>query len=142
MEHTRAKWTPYHGHMATAKREHNIITKLFITQTAFGGPLQFELSSFIVYVLASRVVSCYELNITIQINLYFRQLHLNQLVKTTGVVTSSTGVLPQLSLVKYDCGKCSFILGPFQQSQNEEVKPGICPECQSRGPFEINMEQV
>ena len=66
MEHTRAKWTPYHGHMATAKREHNIITKLFITQTAFGGPLQFELSSFIVYVLASRVVSCYELNITIQ----------------------------------------------------------------------------
>ncbi|XP_067934703.1 DNA replication licensing factor mcm2-like [Watersipora subatra] len=71
-----------------------------------------------------------------------RQLHLNQLIKTSGVVTSSTGVLPQLSLVKYDCSKCSFVLGPFQQGQNEEIKPGVCPECQSRGPFEINMEQT
>ena len=58
------------------------------------------------------------------------------------MVTSSTGVLPQLSMVKYDCGKCNFVLGPFQQGQNEEIKPGVCPECQSRGPFEINMEQV
>lgn len=58
------------------------------------------------------------------------------------MVTSSTGVLPQLNMVKYDCGKCNFVLGPFQQGQNEEIKPGVCPECQSRGPFEINMEQV
>ena len=57
-------------------------------------------------------------------------------------MTSSTGVLPQLNMVKYDCGKCNFVLGPFQQGQNEEIKPGVCPECQSRGPFEINMEQV
>ncbi|CAB3988376.1 DNA replication licensing factor MCM2, partial [Paramuricea clavata] len=71
-----------------------------------------------------------------------RQLHLNQLIRTSGVVSSSTGVLPQLSMVKYDCNKCSFILGPFFQSQNQEVKPGTCPECQSRGPFEINMEQT
>ena len=71
-----------------------------------------------------------------------RQLHVNQLIKTSGVVASSTGVLPQLSMVKYDCGKCNFVLGPFQQGQNEEIKPGVCPECQSRGPFDINMEQV
>uniref|UniRef100_A0AAY4B3M4 DNA replication licensing factor MCM2 n=1 Tax=Denticeps clupeoides TaxID=299321 RepID=A0AAY4B3M4_9TELE len=71
-----------------------------------------------------------------------RQLHLNQLIRTSGVVTSCTGVLPQLGLVKYNCNKCSFILGPFFQSQNQEVKPGSCPECQSLGPFEINMEQV
>lgn len=71
-----------------------------------------------------------------------RQLHVNQLIRTCGVVTSSTGILPQLSMVKYDCQKCSFILGPFFQSPNQEVKPGSCPECQSRGPFEINVEQV
>lgn len=71
-----------------------------------------------------------------------RQLHLNQLIRTSGVVTSCTGVLPQLSMVKYNCSKCNFILGPFCQSQNQEVKPGSCPECQSTGPFEINMEEV
>ncbi|XP_067855179.1 DNA replication licensing factor MCM2 [Heptranchias perlo] len=71
-----------------------------------------------------------------------RQLHLNQLIRTSGVVTSCTGVLPQLSMVKYNCNKCNFILGPFFQSQNQEVKPGSCPECQSMGPFEINMEET
>lgn len=71
-----------------------------------------------------------------------RQLHLNQLIRTSGVVTSCTGVLPQLSMVKYNCNKCSFVLGPFAQSQNQEVKPGSCPECQSAGPFEVNMEEV
>merc|ERR1719336_1494326 len=69
-----------------------------------------------------------------------RQLHLNQLIRTSGVVTSSTGVLPQLSLIKYDCDKCSYVLGPFVQTQNQETKPGICPECQSQGPFQVNME--
>jgi len=73
---------------------------------------------------------------------YARQLHLNQLIRTSGVVTSCTGVMPQLSVIKYDCVKCGFILGPFYQSQNQEVKPGTCPECQSSGPFELNMEQV
>ena len=71
-----------------------------------------------------------------------RQLHLNQLIRTSGVITSCTGVLPQLSVIKYDCNKCNYILGPFYQTQSQEVKPGSCPECQSTGPFEINMEQV
>uniref|UniRef100_A0A2C9K1B1 DNA replication licensing factor MCM2 n=1 Tax=Biomphalaria glabrata TaxID=6526 RepID=A0A2C9K1B1_BIOGL len=71
-----------------------------------------------------------------------RQLHLNQMIRTNGVVTSVTGVLPQLSVIRFDCNKCSFILGPFYQTQNTEIKPGSCPECQSQGPFEINMEQT
>ncbi len=75
-------------------------------------------------------------------SLTYRQLHLNQLIRTSGVVTSCTGILPQLNMIKYDCLKCGFILGPFYQRQNQEVKPGTCPECQSSGPFEINMEQV
>lgn len=72
----------------------------------------------------------------------FRKLHVNQLVRTLGVVTATTGVLPQLSVVKFDCNKCGFILGPFTQTQDHEVQPGACPECQSSGPFTINMEQT
>lgn len=72
----------------------------------------------------------------------FRKLHLNQLVRTLGVVTATTGVLPQLSVVKYDCKKCGCVLGPFPQMQSQEVDPGSCPECQSAGPFTINMEQT
>jgi DNA replication licensing factor MCM2 len=71
-----------------------------------------------------------------------RQLHLNQLVRTNGVVTCSTSVLPQLNMIKYNCLKCNFLLGPFYQSLEKEVKPQTCPECQSQGPFEINMEQT
>ena len=66
-----------------------------------------------------------------------RQLHLNQLIRTCGVVTSSTGILPVLKVIKYDCQKCMFVLGPFYQKQDQEVKPGTCLECQSNGPFEI-----
>ncbi len=69
-----------------------------------------------------------------------RQLHLNQLIRTSGVVTSSTGVLPQLSVIKYNCNKCSYIMGPFVQQQNTETKPGTCPECQSQGPFEVTIQ--
>merc|ERR1719391_1078823 len=71
-----------------------------------------------------------------------RQLHLNHLIRTSGVVSGSSGVLPQLSMIKYDCVKCGYVVGPFYQSQNEETKPGTCPECQSLGPFEINMQQT
>ncbi|XP_066139011.1 DNA replication licensing factor Mcm2 [Euwallacea fornicatus] len=72
----------------------------------------------------------------------FRKLHVNQLVRTLGVVTATTGVLPQLSLIKFDCNKCGFVLGPFTQTQDMEVQPNSCPECQSTGPFSINMEQT
>jgi len=73
---------------------------------------------------------------------HLRQLHLNQLIRTSGVVTSHTGVLPQLNLVKFDCTKCGNTIGPFVQTQGKEVKPTSCPECQSYGPFEVNMEQT
>jgi len=83
-----------------------------------------------------------------------RQLHLNQLIKTEGVwecvcahtrpgvVTTTTGILPQLSMIKYDCVKCGYVLGPFVQRQQEETHPSACPDCQSRGPFDINIEEV
>jgi len=69
-----------------------------------------------------------------------RQSHLHQLVRTTGVVTRRTGVFPQLREVCFTCEKCGFIVGPFHQSTNEEVKPNACPNCQSKGPFALNVE--
>merc|ERR1719273_2458931 len=45
-------------------------------------------------------------------------------------------------MVKYDCTKCGYVLGPFYQDQQEEAKPGTCPECQSLGPFEINQVET
>ncbi|CAF1302374.1 unnamed protein product [Adineta steineri] len=68
--------------------------------------------------------------------------HLNKLIGISGVVTTSTGVLPQLSVIKFNCQKCGFTLGPFAQNQENEIKPGSCPECQSNGPFELNMEET
>ena len=62
-----------------------------------------------------------------------RQLHLDQLIRTSGVVSVSREVLPQLSMIKYDRVKCVYEMGPFYQSQNKETKPGTCPECQSLG---------
>ena len=75
-------------------------------------------------------------------NFNLRQLHLSQLVRTNGVITSSTSVLPQLNLIKYNCLKCNFLMGPFSQTLEKEVRPNMCPECQSQGPFDINMEQT
>ena len=68
----------------------------------------------------------------------YRQLHLNQLIRTSGVITSATGILPQLSVIKFDCNKCSYVLGPYVQGQSNEIKPGSCPECQSNGPFQVS----
>lgn len=57
-------------------------------------------------------------------------------------MTRRSGVFPQLQQVKYDCNKCGAVLGPFFQNSYSEVKVGSCPECQSKGPFSVNIEQV
>lgn len=71
------------------------------------------------------------------LQLYRRQFHLNKLIRVTGVVTRRTGVFPQLQMVKYDCTKCGFLLGPFYQNTETEVKPNSCPQCQTKGGFEV-----
>lgn len=71
-----------------------------------------------------------------------RQIHLNQLIKTCGVVTTTTGIMPQLAMTKFDCAKCGYIIGPIVQPAGQEVKPNTCPECQSGGPFDINAEET
>ncbi|VFQ64957.1 unnamed protein product [Cuscuta campestris] len=71
-----------------------------------------------------------------------RQIHLNTMIRIGGVVTRRSGVFPQLQQVKFDCNKCCSILGPFFQNSYSEVKVGSCPECQSKGPFTVNIEQT
>uniref|UniRef100_A0A1I7TZ09 DNA replication licensing factor MCM2 n=1 Tax=Caenorhabditis tropicalis TaxID=1561998 RepID=A0A1I7TZ09_9PELO len=71
-----------------------------------------------------------------------RQVHLNMLIRTSGVVTIASGILPQLAVVKYDCVACGYLLGPFVQQNDEEVRPTICPSCQGKGPFELNVENT
>ncbi|KAJ1382676.1 P-loop containing nucleoside triphosphate hydrolase [Sesbania bispinosa] len=71
-----------------------------------------------------------------------RQIHLNTMIRIGGVVTRCSGVFPQLQQVKYDCNKCGAILRPFSQNSYSEVKVGSCPECQSKGPFTVNIEQT
>lgn len=71
-----------------------------------------------------------------------RQVHLDALVRVTGVVTRRGGVMPQLKYVKFDCGKCGEVLGPFHQDATKEVKISFCSSCSSKGPFTVNSEQV
>lgn len=69
-----------------------------------------------------------------------RQGHLNALIKVPGVVTRRTGVFPQLKVLRFDCGKCGAVVGPFTQNDASEVRPTSCPECQAAGPFALNHE--
>jgi DNA replication licensing factor MCM2 len=71
-----------------------------------------------------------------------RRGHLNHLVRVSGVVTRRSGVFPQLKYVKFDCGKCGAVLGPFYQDTQKEVRVSFCPNCESKGPFRVNSEQV
>ena len=71
-----------------------------------------------------------------------RRANLNTLVRVSGVVTRRTGVFPQLKYVKFDCRKCGAVLGPFYQDSTKEVKISYCPNCEGKGPFSVNSEQV
>ncbi|EGG23394.1 MCM family protein [Cavenderia fasciculata] len=73
---------------------------------------------------------------------HIRQSDLNCLVKVSGVVTRRSSVYPQLKFIKFDCIKCNHVLGPYYQDGNTEIKIGLCPQCQSKGPFVINNDQT
>jgi DNA replication licensing factor MCM2 len=72
-----------------------------------------------------------------------RHTHLNVLISIKGVVTRRTGVFPQLKVIKYDCGKCGHMAGPFVVSTVGKIpKPTTCASCQSKGPFTVNQTQT
>ncbi|KAG5500413.1 hypothetical protein JKF63_03506 [Porcisia hertigi] len=69
----------------------------------------------------------------------FRQLHMNVLVRVEGVVIRRSPVYPQMDAVKYDCTRCSYIIGPIYQRGDKEQRVSMCPSCHSKGPFRVNM---
>eukprot|EP00316_Scyphosphaera_apsteinii_P000527 CAMPEP_0119314172 /NCGR_PEP_ID=MMETSP1333-20130426/31965_1 /TAXON_ID=418940 /ORGANISM="Scyphosphaera apsteinii, Strain RCC1455" /LENGTH=910 /DNA_ID=CAMNT_0007319233 /DNA_START=48 /DNA_END=2780 /DNA_ORIENTATION=+ len=72
-----------------------------------------------------------------------RQVHMNCLVKVSGVVTRRSNVFPQLKVCKYTCSNCGYVLGPFSISGNEPRMAGTqCPACQAKGPYTLNTEQT
>ena len=72
-----------------------------------------------------------------------RQHHLLQLVMVEGVVTRRTAVYPQLQQVKYTCNKCSAVIGPYMQTDQNELSSLVrCYECQSDRGFTVNAQQT
>ncbi|PXF40917.1 DNA replication licensing factor mcm2 [Gracilariopsis chorda] len=71
-----------------------------------------------------------------------RHVHLNTLIKVSGVVTRRSGVFPHLRIVKLNCEKCRRVLTPPSTTTiRPERSIRSCPECESRGPFTINSEE-
>ena len=71
-----------------------------------------------------------------------RHNHLNTMVRVTGVVTRRSGVFPQLQLVRFNCVRCGYLMGPFVQDMKEEIKISQCTGCESRGPFTVNSAET
>jgi DNA replication licensing factor MCM2 len=71
-----------------------------------------------------------------------RHVHLNAFVRVSGVITRRTGIFPQLKVCYFNCGKCGGVIGPIQQNDAAEARVGMCPDCQSKGPFSVNSEQT
>ena len=72
-----------------------------------------------------------------------RQVHMDCLVKVSGVVTRRSSVHPQLRVCKYNCTNCGYILGPFSVAGPEPKMAGTqCPSCQAKGPYTLNTEQT
>ena len=71
-----------------------------------------------------------------------RHHHLNKLIKVRGVVTRRTGVYPQLKVMVFFCSKCGEKKGPIFQNSHNQVDIGICGNCQSKGPFKLNIEET
>lgn len=71
-----------------------------------------------------------------------RHIHLNTLIKVSGVVTRRSGVFPHLRMVRLNCEKCHQILSPTATSAGRpERSIAQCPECGARGPFSVNSEE-
>eukprot|EP00747_Dinoflagellata_sp_TGD_P157651 gnl/TRDRNA2_/TRDRNA2_177755_c3_seq2.p1 gnl/TRDRNA2_/TRDRNA2_177755_c3~~gnl/TRDRNA2_/TRDRNA2_177755_c3_seq2.p1 ORF type:complete len:753 (-),score=-12.39 gnl/TRDRNA2_/TRDRNA2_177755_c3_seq2:528-2786(-) len=72
-----------------------------------------------------------------------RNIHINRLVRASGLVSRCTGIFPQLLITTFLCGKCGYKIGPFAQKTVEaETKPISCPNCQSRSTFILNDQET
>lgn len=71
-----------------------------------------------------------------------RHIHLNTLIKVSGVVTRRSGVFPHLRMVRLNCEKCHQVLSPTATTSGRpERSIAQCPECGAKGPFSVNSEE-
>lgn len=70
-----------------------------------------------------------------------RARDINLLIKLEGVVTRRSGVYPQICQAVFTCMKCAASIGPLEQQVNRDVRPGQCPECETRGPFTLDQSR-
>jgi len=68
--------------------------------------------------------------------------HLNMLVNVHGVVTKRSGVFNQVKRLYLRCAKCNYPCGPFEVTEEKELKPGSCIECQSKGPWRVDRQRT
>ncbi len=45
-------------------------------------------------------------------------------------------------VVKYECVRCSSLIGPIIFDWSGETKPKMCAACQSKGPFTLSTEHT
>ena len=66
-----------------------------------------------------------------------RQSQLNKFISVSGVVTTRTGVYPQMVKGYYNCMQCSELIGPRDTRNNKPVNINNCPNCEGLGPFKV-----
>jgi len=66
--------------------------------------------------------------------------HLNKLVNVEGVVTKRGLVQNQVKRLHLRCAKCNYPSGPFDVSEEQDLRPGSCIECQSKGPWRVDRQ--
>eukprot|EP00834_Sanchytrium_tribonematis_P004042 NODE_180_length_13923_cov_0.697772.p2 type:complete len:762 gc:universal NODE_180_length_13923_cov_0.697772:10948-13233(+) len=73
-----------------------------------------------------------------------RENHLNTLICVTGTITRKSVMYPHQKVLKFNCSRCSAILGPFIQDsiQGAPIKVRGCGECGARSGFVLNTEET
>jgi DNA replication licensing factor MCM2 len=72
----------------------------------------------------------------------FRCNHLNKLVNVEGVVTKRGLVQNQVKRLHLRCAKCNYPSGPFDVTEESDLRPGSCIECQSKGPWRVDRQKT
>uniref|UniRef100_A0A7E4UQG6 MCM domain-containing protein n=1 Tax=Panagrellus redivivus TaxID=6233 RepID=A0A7E4UQG6_PANRE len=60
----------------------------------------------------------------------------NAMVKIQGFVTSTTGLLSQFTVTRFECPHCGTSMGPIAGTAGTNVKPVACEKCGHQGSFE------
>eukprot|EP00835_Amoeboradix_gromovi_P004485 NODE_352_length_10276_cov_0.244178.p1 type:complete len:859 gc:universal NODE_352_length_10276_cov_0.244178:7263-9839(+) len=73
-----------------------------------------------------------------------REHHLNTMISVTGTITRKSVMYPHQKVLKFNCSKCSAVLGPFIQDSvlANPITVRGCGECGARSGFVLNTEET